>query len=108
LVAIVFSFSLDVTVEARRIAAAMIWVTILFAGILGLGHSFGVEKEQDALIGVLLAPIDRGALYFGKFLANLALLGIVVLGTFLVYALFFNLSFPSAAGGLALVTLLGC
>jgi heme exporter protein B len=108
LVAVVFSFSLDPTVATRPIAGAMIWVTVLFAGMLGLGRSFTIEQEQDALVGILLAPIDRGAVFFGKFLANLALLLTTTFAIFLIYALFFELSLVAAAGGLAIVTLLAC
>jgi heme exporter protein B len=108
LVAVVFSFSLDPTVPRLRVAGAMLWVTILFAGMLGLGRSFSLEKEQDAMVGVLLTPIDRGALFLGKFLANLALLVIAALAIFLVYALFFQLPLGAGAGGLALITLLAC
>jgi heme exporter protein B len=107
LVAVVFSFSLDVAVRARTIAGAMIWVTILFSGMLGLGRSFSVEREQDTLIGVLLTPIDRGSLYFGKLLSNLALLLTATVAIYLVYALFFQLVLSQVAG-LALVTFLAC
>jgi heme exporter protein B len=100
LVAVVFSFSLDPTVRARSVAGAMIWVTIIFSGILGLGRSFALEREQDALAGVLLAPVDRGAVFLGKFLANLAVLLAVEAVVFPVYALFFGLAF---AGSLAAV-----
>jgi heme exporter protein B len=106
LVAVVFTFSLDPMVPSRSIAGAMVWVTILFAGMLGLGRSFSLEKEQDALVGVLLTPIDRGALYFGKFLANLALLTGATVLVFLIYGLFFQIDFWTAGGGLALVTVL--
>lgn len=108
LVAIVFSFSLDPTVRAVRVAGAMLWVTILFAGMLGLGRSFSLEREQDALVGVLLTPVDRSALFLGKFLANLVLLGATTVVIFLVYALFFQLPIFAAAGPLALVVFLGC
>jgi heme exporter protein B len=103
LVAVVFSFALDPTIRARGLAGAMLWVTILFAGMLGLGRSFSQEREQDAMTGILLAPIDRGALFAGKFLANLVLLVALVLVVFPVYGLFFQLDFRGAAGGLALV-----
>ncbi|HEV2130092.1 MAG TPA: heme exporter protein CcmB, partial [Longimicrobiaceae bacterium] len=103
LVAVVFSFALDPTVRARSIAGAMLWVTILFAGTLGLGRSFTLEREQDALTGVLLAPLDRGALYLGKFLANLVILFAIELVIFPVYALFFQLSFAGSYLGLAAV-----
>lgn len=106
LVAVVFSFSLDPTLRARSFAGAMIWVTILFAGILGLGRSFGLEREQEALSGLLLAPIDRGALFLGKFLANLAILLVLELVVFPVYALFFGLDFAGSLAGVALIVFL--
>lgn len=106
LVAIVFSFAVDPTVRARSIAGAMLWVTVIFAGLLGLGRSFGLEREQDAMTGILLAPVDRGALYLGKFVANLVLLLVTELVIFPVYAVFFQLSYVSMLGGLALVVLL--
>lgn len=108
LVAVVFSFSIDPAVPARPLFSAMIWVTILFAGLLGLGRSFGIEKEQDAIVGVLLTPIDRGAFYFGKFLANLGLLLTAVAAIYFIYALFFQLDTGSSAFGLALIICLGC
>ncbi len=103
LVAVVFSFALDPTVRARSIAGAMLWVTILFAGTLGLGRSFTLEREQDALTGVLLTPIDRGALFLGKFLANLVILFLLELVIFPVYALFFQLGFAGSYLGLVAV-----
>jgi heme exporter protein B len=106
LVAIVFSFALDPTVRARSLLGAMIWVTILFAGTLGLGRSFTLEREQEALTGVLLTPVDRGALYLGKFLANLAILLVVEAVIFPVYALFFQASFAGSLLALAGVVVL--
>lgn len=108
LVGVVFSFSVNPGVPVRPLVPAMIWATILFAGILGLGRSFGLEAEQDAIVGVLLTPIDRGALYFGKFLANLTLLAITVVAICLIYVLFFRLNLQGSIGGLALVISLGC
>ena len=78
LVAIAFSFAVDPTVRARSIAGAMIWVTVLFAGTLGLGRSFALEREAEALTGVMLSPVDRGAFFLGKWLANLAIVLAVV------------------------------
>jgi heme exporter protein B len=106
LVAVVFSFALDPTVQARTIAGAMLWVTVLFAGSLGLGRSFAIEREGDALTGVLLSPAPPGAVYLGKFLANLVVVLAVVGVIFPVYALFFGLRYGGALGGLALVVVL--
>ena len=106
LVAVVFSFALDPTVRSRDIAGAMLWVTVLFAGTLGLGRSFAMEREADALTGVLVSPVPRGAVFLGKFLANLVVVLAVEAVIFPVYALFFGLRYAGALGGLALVVVL--
>jgi heme exporter protein B len=106
LVAVVFSFALDPTIRARGIAGAMLWVTVLFAGTLGLGRSFTLEREQEALSGLLLAPMARSAIFWGKFLANLAIVLVVELVIFPVYALFFQLDLATSMPGLALVVFL--
>ena len=106
LVAVVFSFALDPSVGARSVAGAMLWVTILFAGMLGLGRSFGLEREQDAMTGILLAPIDRGALFLGKLVSNLTLLLVTEAVVFPVYALFFQIGYRRAVLGLVLVAVL--
>lgn len=107
LVAVVFSFALDPTVRARSIAGAMIWVTILFAGTVGLGRSFAVEQEQDAWTGLALAPVDGGVLFLGKVTANLTILLVLELVVFSVYAVFFGLPLGGAWVGLATVAFLG-
>jgi heme exporter protein B len=107
LVAIVFSFALDASVRARSIAGAMIWVTILFSGTLGLGRSFAAEREAEALTGILVSPIPRGALFLGKFLANLAVVLAVEAVIFPVYGIFFGLDYGAGALGLVLTVVLG-
>lgn len=108
LVAVVFSFALDPSVQARGIAGAMIWVTILFAGTLGMGRAFAMEREADALVGVLVSPVDRGALFLGKWIANLAVVLTVEAVILPVYGLFFGLpygrNFPALVAVMVLAT----
>lgn len=106
LVAVVFSFSLDPTVRASDIGGAMLWVTVLFAGTLGLGRSFALEREADALTGVLVSPVPRSAVFLGKWLANLLIVLAVEAVVFPVYALFFGLRYAGALGGLVMVVVL--
>jgi heme exporter protein B len=106
LVAVVFSFALDPTVRALSFAGAMLWVTVLLAGLLGLGRSFAVEREHEALTAVLLAPVSPAAVFLGKALANLLILLVVEAAIFPVYALFFGLSFRGSLPALALVVFL--
>jgi heme exporter protein B len=106
LVAVVFSFALDPSVRAREIAGAMIWVTVLFAGTLGMGRAFALEREADALTGVLVSPVDRGALFLGKWLANLAVVLVVEAVIFPVYGLFFGLPYGRSLPALVAVVVL--
>ncbi|MSQ37115.1 MAG: hypothetical protein EXR61_02225 [Chloroflexi bacterium] len=81
-VTLIFVESLAVgPVEARRpvIAAALFWIALLFAAILGATRSLERELEDDALDGILLLAGGRDALFAGKTLALAATLGIVAL-----------------------------
>lgn len=106
LVAVVFSFALDPTVRAGAIAGAMLWVTVIFAGTLGLGRAFAMEQETDALTGLVVSPVPPGALYLGKFLANLLLVLAVELVIFPAFGLFFGLRYGGALAPLALTVVL--
>jgi heme exporter protein B len=108
LVGVLFNHAIDPTVvEPQAIASGLIWMTIVFGGMLGLGRTFHLEEEEGAFQGVLLSPIPRDALYLGKVLANFLLLSVVTLLVLGVFALFFGLSFGAHPGALAGVILLG-
>lgn len=73
----------------QRDAPALLWITSLFAAVLGARSSYELEDEDGALTGLLLAPIDKGAVFLGKALAlgtMLALLQVVT--AFLATVLF--------------------
>ena len=106
LVAVVFSFALDPSVRARSVAGAMLWVTVLFAGTLAMGRAFANEREADALSGVLAAPVDRAAVFLGKWLASLVIVTATEAVVFPVFALFFGISLGNAPGALAAVVVL--
>jgi heme exporter protein B len=108
LVGVLFNHAIDPTVvEPQAIASGLIWMTVVFGGMLGLGRTFHLEEEEGAFQGVLLSPIPRDALYLGKVLANFLLLSVVTLLVLGVFALFFGLSFGDHPGALAGVILLG-
>ena len=58
-------------------AAGILWIAIAFAGTLALGRTFERERYHDVLRALLLAPVDRPAIYVGKLLGILALLASV-------------------------------
>ncbi len=90
---VVFSFAFVWRGEGvARLAAGVLWVTFAFAGTLGLNRSLVREVDQGALAGLMLAPVDRSAIYLGKMVANfLFLLGMEVAIT-PIFAVFTNLN----------------
>ncbi len=108
LMIIVFNYAFDLTrKETLEIASGILWIAFTFSGILGLNRSFSYEKENSAIEGIILSPVDRSAIYLGKFLSNflIMLLFEVVLLPFFV--IFFNLKILSDLPILFLVMLLG-
>jgi len=94
LIGVLFNFSIDsALVRPQDIAAALIWMTIIFGGMLGLGNTFRLEQEDGALSGILQSPIPLDALYLGKVLGNFILLSVMVALVFAVFGLFFSLQF---------------
>jgi heme exporter protein B len=76
---VVFHFGLQRDEVAGALASGVLWVTLLFAAMLGANRLFVSDVEGGALDGILLAPIDRTALYLAKALAFLAYLTLVEL-----------------------------
>ena len=66
-------------VSAPNVAPGVLWISILFCGILLIGRSWALERENDAVFGLLLAPIPRAAIYVGKTISALALLFVIEL-----------------------------
>jgi heme exporter protein B len=74
---VVFHFALDRRTVEGDLASGVLWVTVLFAALLGVNRLFVAEAEQGGFDGFLLAPVDRTALFVAKALALLAFLVVV-------------------------------
>ena len=111
LVGVLFQFSIDTSlIRLQTIAPSLIWMTTVFAGILGLGRTYIIESENKALAGVLQSPVALDVIYLGKVVSNFILLLLVMTLILIVFSLFFNLSFPIEIKGwlsLAVVFFLG-
>jgi heme exporter protein B len=106
LVVIIFNFALELDRQARvNVIAGVLWVTFVFAGTLGLNRSLSMEKDRGSLDGLLLAPVDRSALYFGKALGNLLFMLVVEIIILPILSILFNL--PLLTPLVLLVVLLG-
>ncbi len=94
LAGILFNYALETaTTGARLMSAGLVWVTVLFAGVLGVGRTFQLEEENAALEGLLLTPMPPAALYLGKVISNYLLVLLVAACTLLTLGLFFHVSF---------------
>lgn len=107
LVLMVFNFGRDPTaVAAVDLAPSILWVTFTFAAILALNRAFQLELENQALDGLLLAPVSRSSIYLGKLIANLAFVAAVEAVGLPLFALFFNVSILPVLGPLLAVVAL--
>lgn len=106
LVVFVFNFALELTPKVRaEVTAGVLWVTFAFAATLGLNRSMAVEKDRGCLDGLLLAPVDRSTIYFGKALGNLIFMLLMAAVVLPLYSVFYSVNV--FRGGLLLVILLG-
>jgi heme exporter protein B len=71
---VLFHFGLDRDELDSELAAGVLWVTLLFAAVLGQNRLFVAEQEQGGFDGFLLAPVDRTALFVAKAIALFAFL----------------------------------
>lgn len=108
LVLVIFNFALNLnTDEARRLGAGFFWVAFAFGGTLALNRSFALEKEAGCAKALMLAPVDRSAIYAGKFLANVIFMFVTQLLILPLFAIFFDVDVGSRFGVLLGIFLLG-
>jgi heme exporter protein B len=106
LVILIFNYALELDAVARaNVTSGVLWVTFVFSGTLGLNRSLAVEQDRGCLDGLLLAPVDRTVIYFGKAIANLVFMLVVAAIVLPVYSILYNVNLFQP--GLMLVILLG-
>jgi heme exporter protein B len=108
LLVFLFNFTLEIDrEESLRTLPVVLWVAFAFVGILGFNRSFAAERENSCLEGLMLAPVDPGAIYLGKMLANFFFLGIAELVVVIAASLWYNFSFVPSLRWFLLTTFLG-
>ena len=90
----------------EQVGVGVLWVCITFAGIVGLGHSFLVEREDDCLLGLLSCPGDRSAIFLGKLVSNGIFVGLVEAIVLPLAAFLFGYDLRPVLGPLVLLMLL--
>lgn len=108
LAGVLFNFSIDTTaVRPQDVASGLIWMTVVFGGLLGVGRTFHLESLDGAFQGVLTSPAPKDAVFLGKTFANFVLLYVVALLVVAVFALFFGLDLGRSLSALTLTLGLG-
>lgn len=106
LVVLIFSFSFysnDAPISA--VAAGILWVSVAFAGTLGLGRIMEREKEGDCIRALLLSPVARPAIYLGKTFGVIVFMLVVEAVVVPAVNFFFNLDLTLEQAGLLALTL---
>lgn len=90
---VIFNFAFELQrVDLAVVAPGILWVAFTFAGTLGLNRSFAVEKDRGSLAGLMLAPVDRSAIYLGKAAANVVLMLLTEAVLLPLFGVLFNMS----------------
>lgn len=90
---LIFSFALELDRVAREEAVSgVLWVTLIFASVLGFNRSMAMERDQGNIDAMLLAPIDRSAIFVGKLVGNYLFTLIVGLVMLPVMTILYNMS----------------
>jgi len=107
LVFLIFVFSRDTgTLSLRELAPSVLWVTLALAVLTALNRAFLLERENSALEAILLAPVSRSAIFWGKWLANLGFVLIIEAVAFPLWILFFAVEIRPILLVVALLALL--
>jgi len=95
LIVVVFSFVFGEQVGSRDVLArGALWIAVVFGGVVGMSHAVTREGHNGALDGLLLAPVDRSAVYFGKVASSTVFVATVGLLSTGFVVVFLDYSFP--------------
>ncbi len=105
LVLVIFSFAFGARTETTELVApGILWVALTFGGVLGFNRIFAVEKENSRLEGLMLCPVDRAVIYWGKLAGSFTFMLVVAVVLTPIFLALFNL--PLFLPRLALIIVL--
>ena len=89
---VTFNFAFDPSPKVvALVAPGILWVAFTFAGVLGFNRAFALEKENGNLEGLLLCPVSRDVIYFGKLLGIFAFMTVMEAILLPFFAIVYNL-----------------
>jgi len=92
IVVVIFNFAFQPGANMTElIAPGILWIAYTFAGVLGLNHIFSLEKENSRFEGLMLCPVDRVAIYWGKLLGSFTFMLAIAFIITPIFLVLFNL-----------------
>jgi heme exporter protein B len=91
----------------RRVAPGAIWLSLAFSSILALGRTWQRERDDGALLALLVSPLPRGSVFLGKSIGVFVFVSLVLLIVVPLVALLFHVELGEVGPLLALVLGLG-
>ena len=105
LVLVIFSFAFGTGSDrSEMVAPGILWVALTFGGVIGLNRIFAVEKDNSRLEGLMLCPVDRAIIYWGKLAGSFTFMLAVAIVITPIFLALFNL--PMFLPRLALIIIL--
>lgn len=108
LIVVIFSFAFEPDRETiQKVFPGIVWVSFIFAGTLGLNRSFLSERNNDAIMGLMLGVIEPGVIYLAKSISNFIFLLIIQTITLPVMLILLDTPVKGSYLKLMLVIILG-
>jgi len=108
LIMVIFSFAFDSTqVPTDLVAPGSLWVALTFAGMIGLNRALAIDLDNDALQGLLVAPVPRGSLYAAKVGSNFLFMLLADVVVLVLFVIFNDRNVDTSVVWLFLVAMLG-
>lgn len=91
---VMFNFALSTNLDAaRQVSTGLLWATIILAGTLGLNRSLSLERENQTIDAILIAPINRHAIYLAKVISVTIFTLLLEVVLVFIFTIFFNRPF---------------
>jgi len=108
LTVVVFSFIFEPGSQFKNeVVGGILWMSFVFAGILGLNKSMMSEITGGNFSALLLAPVDRSAIFFGKAASNFLFILLVEIFTLPLFMILYNVNVFANGPMPVLIFLLG-
>jgi heme exporter protein B len=77
------------------LAPGILWISIIFGGVIGFNRFLSIEKESGGIYGLMISPVERDVIFFGKMLSTFVFLLVIELLIFALFSILYNLSLYS-------------